>query len=64
MDKRFRDATSDTNAFAMRPLGLGPESNGYYSVLDGVTVGDRIVTMGRLILRVEWLKSHTPSQMS
>ncbi len=51
-------ATSDPNVFAMRPVRLGPESNGYYPVLEGLSVGDRIVTEGSFMLRAEWLKSH------
>lgn len=51
-------ATSDPNVFAMRFLRLGPESNGYYPVLEGVSVGDRVVTEGSFMLRAEWLKSH------
>jgi RND family efflux transporter MFP subunit len=55
-------ATSDPNIFAMRPVRLGPESNGYYSVLEGVSVGDRIVAEGSFMLRAEWLKSHPSGQ--
>ena len=51
-------ATSDHNVFAVRPLRVGPESNGYYPVLEGLSVGDRIVTEGSFMLRAEWLKSH------
>ena len=51
-------ASSDPNVFAMRPVRLGPESNGYYPVLEGLSVGDRIVTEGSFMLRAEWLKSH------
>jgi cobalt-zinc-cadmium efflux system membrane fusion protein len=51
-------ASTDPNVFAMRPVRLGPESNGYYPVLEGLTVGDRIVTEGSFMLRAEWLKSH------
>ena len=29
-------ATSDPNVFAMRPVRLGPESNGFYPVLEGL----------------------------
>lgn len=50
--------TSDPNVFGMRPVHLGPESNGYYPVLEGLSVGDRIVTEGSFMLRAEWLKSH------
>jgi RND family efflux transporter MFP subunit len=48
----------DPNVFAMRPLRVGPETNGYYPVLQGLAVGDRIVTDGSFMLRAEWLKSH------
>jgi RND family efflux transporter MFP subunit len=51
-------ATSDPNVFAMRPVRLGPESNGIYPVLEGLSVSDRIVTDGSFMLRAEWLKSH------
>jgi cobalt-zinc-cadmium efflux system membrane fusion protein len=51
-------ATSDPNVFAMRPVRLGPETNGYYTVLEGLSVGDRIVTEGSFMVRAEWLKSH------
>ncbi len=51
-------ATSDPNVFVMRPLRLGPENNGYYPVLEGLSVGDRVVTNGSFMLRAEWLKSH------
>ncbi len=51
-------ATNDPNVFAMRPVRLGPESNGFYPVLEGLTVGDRIVTEGSFLLRAEWMKLH------
>ncbi len=49
-------ATNDPNVFAMRPVRLGLESNGRYQVLEGLNVGDRIVTNGSFLLRAEWLK--------
>jgi cobalt-zinc-cadmium efflux system membrane fusion protein len=54
--------TSDPNVFAMRPVRVGPETNGYYPVLEGLSVGDRIVTEGSFMLRAEWLKSHPSGQ--
>lgn len=51
-------ATNDPTVFAMRPVRLGPEANGRYPVLEGVSVGDRIVTEGSFLLRAEWLKLH------
>ena len=50
--------TSDPNVFAMRPIRVGPDSNGYYPVLEGLSAGDRVVTEGSFMLRAEWLKSH------
>lgn len=50
--------TSDPSVFAMRTLRVGPETNGYYPVLEGLSVGDRVVTEGSFMLRAEWLKSH------
>jgi cobalt-zinc-cadmium efflux system membrane fusion protein len=51
-------ATNDPNIFALRPVRLGPESNGFLPVQEGLKVGDRIVTDGSFLLRAEWLKSH------
>ena len=51
-------ATNDPNVFVLRFVRLGPESNGYYPVLEGLAVGDRIVTEGSFLLRAEWLKTN------
>lgn len=51
-------ATSDPNIFAMRTVRLGPESGARYQVIEGLNVGDRIVTEGSFLLRAEWLKQH------
>jgi hypothetical protein len=37
---------------------LGAESNGRHTVLEGLTVGDKIVTEGSFMLRAEWLKTN------
>ena len=50
--------TPDT--YAMRPVKLGLEVNGHYPVLEGLTVGERIVTDGSFLLRAEWLKTGGP----
>jgi hypothetical protein len=42
----------------LRLVRLGPEANGRYPVIEGVSVGDRIVTEGSFLLRAEWLKLH------
>ena len=50
-------ATKEPNVFVMRPVRLGPEVNGRYPVVEGLTVGDRIVTEGSFLLRAEYLKT-------
>jgi multidrug efflux pump subunit AcrA (membrane-fusion protein) len=51
-------ATGEPNVFEMRRVRLGGENNGVYQVLEGLNVGDRIVTEGSFLLRAEWLKQH------
>ena len=51
-------ATDRPNEFILRPVRLGPESNGFYPVLEGLNAGDRIVVEGSFLLRAEWLKQH------
>jgi RND family efflux transporter MFP subunit len=53
--------TSEPNVFVMRAVRLGAESNGYLPVLEGLSVGERVVTEGAFSLRAEWLKTH-PAQ--
>jgi cobalt-zinc-cadmium efflux system membrane fusion protein len=48
----------DPNVFATRSVKLGPEINGQYLVMEGLIVGERIVTEGSFLLRAEWLKRH------
>lgn len=49
-------ATDDPNKFIMKTVRLGAETNGQYVVLEGVNVGDKIVTEGSFLLRAEWVK--------
>jgi len=51
-------ASEKPNEFVLRAVRLGPESKGFYPGLEGVSVGDRIVTEGSFLLRAEWLKQH------
>jgi len=51
-------ATADPNVFELRSVRLGVESDGRYQVLEGLTVGDRVVTNGSFMLRAEWLKAN------
>ncbi|PWT90443.1 MAG: hypothetical protein C5B55_09750 [Blastocatellia bacterium] len=53
--------TNNEREFVMRPLRLGPESNGFYPVIEGLAPGDRVVTEGSFMLRAEWMKQH-PTQ--
>ena len=34
-------STAEPNVFAMRPVRLGPEGNGYFPVLEGLGAGER-----------------------
>lgn len=51
-------ATDKSNEFVLRPVKLGADSNSFYPVIEGLTVGDRIITQGSFLLRAEWLKQH------
>jgi membrane fusion protein, heavy metal efflux system len=55
--------TATPNSYAMRPVKLGPEVNGRYAVLEGSTVGERVVTEGSFLLRAEWLKRNQVSPL-
>lgn len=50
-------ATKEPNVFVLRPVRLGPEVNGRYPVVEGLTVGESIVIEGSFLLRAEYLKS-------
>lgn len=54
-------ATENPNEFILRPVRLAPESSGFYPVIEGLNVGERIVIQGSFLLRAEWLKTH-PNQ--
>ena len=51
-------STDKSNEFVLRPVRLGPESNGFYPVLEGLSAAERIVIEGSFLLRAEWLKTH------
>jgi cobalt-zinc-cadmium efflux system membrane fusion protein len=51
-------ATNYPNVFVMRPVRVGPEAGGRVPVLEGLFVGERVVTEGSFLLRAEWLKLH------
>ena len=56
-------ATDKSNEFVMRPVSVRAESNGFYPVLEGLTVGERVVVGGSFLLRAEWMKTHTSEQI-
>ncbi len=51
-------ATDKPDEFILRPVHLGPETSGFFPVLEGLATGDRVVTQGSFLLRAEWLKQH------
>jgi multidrug efflux pump subunit AcrA (membrane-fusion protein) len=55
-------ATSDPGTYVMRAVRVGAEASGRYPVLEGIFVGDRVVTEGSFMLRAEWLKLHPEGQ--
>jgi RND family efflux transporter MFP subunit len=53
-------ATDKPNVFVLRSVRLGKENNNQVTVLEGLNVGDKIVTDGGFLLRAELLKQ-TPT---
>jgi RND family efflux transporter MFP subunit len=51
-------ATGKPNVFAVKSVRLGKENNGRFVVLEGLNVGDKIVTEGSFLLRAEILKQN------
>jgi RND family efflux transporter MFP subunit len=51
-------ATADASTYVVRAVRLGAEVNSRFPVLEGLSVGDRVVTEGSFMLRAEWLKLH------
>lgn len=48
--------TTTPNTYTLHRVKLGPEVNGQYPVIEGLSVGERVVTEGSFLLRAEWLK--------
>lgn len=55
-------ATDKPNVFVMKPVRLGSETNGQFVVLEGLNVGDKVVTEGSFLLRAEMLKQNPTHQ--
>jgi hypothetical protein len=47
----FLPVTDSDGSFAVRQVKLGPASNGFYPVLDGLTLNDEVVNEGSFILK-------------
>ncbi|MDX6445342.1 MAG: rane fusion protein heavy metal efflux system [Blastocatellia bacterium] len=54
-------AGGSRNEFTLRQVRTGPETGGFLPVLEGVSVGEQIVSEGSFMLRAEWFKLH-PNQ--
>ncbi len=53
-------ATDKPNVFTIKPVRLGTEKDGQFVVLEGLNVGDKVVTNGSFLLRAEVLKLNPP----
>lgn len=51
-------ATDKSNVFIVRHVRLGKENNGQFTVVEGLNVGDKIVTEGDFLLRAELVKQN------
>lgn len=50
--------TAEPNVFVMKTVRLGAETGGQVTVLEGLTVGERVVTDGSFMLRAELVKQN------
>ena len=55
-------ATDKPNVFIMKSVRLGTENNKQFVVLEGLNVGDKIVTDGSFLLRAELMKQNPTHQ--
>lgn len=55
-------ATDKPNVFIVKQVRLGKENNGQFTVIEGLNVGDRVVTEGSFLLRAELLKQNPNKQ--
>jgi cobalt-zinc-cadmium efflux system membrane fusion protein len=58
----FLPIKENEGSFAMRVVRLGPATNGYYAVLDGLKPNDEVVTEGSFILKAEGVRQHPELQ--
>ncbi len=58
----FLPVSDGEGSFAVRQVRLGPSSNGFYPVLDGLRVNDEVVKDGSFILKAEAIRQHPELQ--
>ena len=51
-------ATDDPKVFLLREVRLAEEKDDAFPAIEGVFVGDKVVTTGSFLLRAEWLKTN------
>jgi cobalt-zinc-cadmium efflux system membrane fusion protein len=54
----FLPVKDNEGSFAVRQVKLGPASNGFFPVLDGLKMNDEVVTGGSFILKAEAVRQH------
>jgi cobalt-zinc-cadmium efflux system membrane fusion protein len=54
----FLPVSDSEGSFAVRQVKLGPASNGFYPVLDGLKLNDEVVKEGSFILKAEAIRQH------
>src|ERR1700740_2233274 len=54
----FLPVKDSDGSFAVRQVKLGPLSNGFYSVVDGLKLNDEVVREGSFILKAEAIRQH------
>jgi len=54
----FLPVKDSDGSYAVRQVKLGPASNGFYPVLDGLKLNDEVVREGSFILKAEAIRQH------
>lgn len=54
----FLPVKGSEGSFAVRQVKVGPASNGFFPVLDGLKLNDEVVTEGSFILKAEAVRQH------
>jgi membrane fusion protein, heavy metal efflux system len=58
----FLPVSDSEGSFTVRQVRLGPASNGFYPVLEGLKVNDEVVKDGSFILKAEAIRQHPELQ--